>query len=587
MKSRNPQSSWQNSCQHQEISSAKYPRLELVPESTRHNEPYLPEVWRRTQEELLWYRQLYENIPSLYFTLDEKGIILSVNQFGASELGYAQEELIHKSVYDLFAKTEGEQLLDCLTELLKDTPDSSVRTWELRLNYPRSHIVWLKVNVRILLNSDNNHSLTSNSENPVILMVCEDITARKQSESDLRNSESMFHVTTDTAPVMLWMTGCDGLYDYFNHYWLEFTGKTTEQEQGDGWLLGVHPDDRNTCEIIFNNAFNKQNKFQREYRLLSSDGSYRWMLDTGMPRFSPDGEFAGYIGCCVDITERKQAEVDLQQSQSAAQAQLAKMESVNRLKDEFLSTVSHELRTPLTNMKMAIQMLGIALNKQSNQALYQQAQFGPDKKIVDSPTLATTNSKIARYFQILNNECEREINLINNFLDLQRLDSTVKPLVMETIQIEEWLYRAVKMFKARSTSCRQSLQVNIPALLPSLVSDPYSLERILIELLTNACKFSPEDGNILVSARATSEHILLEVSNSGVEIPPEEMSKIFDKFYRIPSNDPWKQGGTGLGLALVQKITKYLGGTITVRSLSNTTYFTVQLPLDKGMGSGE
>lgn len=153
-------------------------------------------------------------------------------------------------------------------------------------------------------------------------------------------------------------------------------------------------------------------------------------------------------------------------------------------------------------------------------------------------------------------------------------------MVLETVQVQQWLWRVVELFKARNrNSCQQKLRLSIANSLPLLTCDPFSLERILIELLTNACKFSPPDAEITISAQMKSQNMQFQVINSGVEIPSYELPRIFDKFYRIPSNDPWKQGGTGLGLALVQKLTKLLGGTIEVESGSNRTCFAIQLPL--------
>jgi PAS domain S-box-containing protein len=553
--SRNQQSSWHHACQHQDTLSATPPRLELVPERAVDLEICAAETEVRTQDDLLWYRRLYENMPSVYFTLDAMGIILSVNQFGAKQLGYRCEELIQKPIFSLFQRSDHQRLSDALVALLKTSP-SEISNWEFRLDCPASKVVWVKVVARILPSVEENFSHTYNRASPEILMICEDITEHKSKDS--LGQEEGFHPMANTAPVMLWMSGDDGLYTFFNQFWLEFTGRSIEQEQGLGWQEGVHPEDRISCHKKYNLALSVQAKFEIEYRLKRSDGEYRWILDYGVPRFTPSGKFAGYIGCCIDITQHKLVEVAFRESQQAAKAQLEEVESLNRLKDEFLSTVSHELRTPLTNMKMAIQMLGISLNQEQ-------------KFLLDS--------KASRYFQILSNECEREINLINNFLDLQRLDTSIKPLVLETIQVQEWLARVVELFKARNRNNLQHLSIKIDPNLPSLVCDPFSLERILVELLTNACKFSPPGAEITVTAKLKSSNIQFLVINSGVEIPSAELPRIFDKFYRIPSNDPWKQGGTGLGLALVQKLTASLGGTISVESKAKRTYFAVQLPV--------
>ncbi|MBD2197608.1 MULTISPECIES: sensor histidine kinase [Calothrix] len=570
----NQQSIWHENRQPQDILSTTPARLELVPERPCDLHICTAETLHCLQQELNLYRRLYENIPSVYFSLDTTGIILSVNKFGANCLGYTVEELLDQSVFNLFTQSDRQKLFQAFKTLLNSTTDREITNWEFRLNCPASKIFWVKVVARLLPEEEINYLIDESlsdecpPKKPQILMVLEDITAHKQAEDALRESEQRFHTMANTAPVMLWMAGVDGLFNFFNQSWLKFTGRTMEQQQGLGWLEGVHPQDQEFCQEIYDSAFHARGKFEMEYRLMRHDGEYRWILDTGVPRFTPDGKFVGYIGCCIDITERKLAEVALKHSQASVQAQLEEMEGLNRLKDEFLSTVSHELRTPLTNMKMAIQMLGIALNQEQN-------------FMIEMAKPQAQRSKAARYYEILDNECDREINLISNFLDLQRLDTTTKPLVLETIQIQQWLWRVVELFKARNrNSSQQKLRLSVAANLPTFVCDPFSLERILIELLTNACKFSPPDAEITISAQLKTPNLQFQVINSGVEIPSSELPRIFDKFYRIPSNDPWKQGGTGLGLALVQKLTKYLGGTIEVESGSNLTCFTIQLPLN-------
>ncbi|PAX56970.1 sensor histidine kinase [Brunnivagina elsteri] len=551
-------SSWHQICQEQDnIVSLTPHHLELVPERVLDNKLRPNEVLQHTQEQLLWYRQLYEQLPSIYFVLDSSGIVLSVNRFGADLLGFTPSELINKPVFDLFASCDRTSLADALISLFKMPATAPTSNWEFRLDCRQSKIKWVKVVAKIL---------PGNEQNPLILLVCEDITDRKRSEDAYQESEERFQNMANTTPVMLWMSGCDGLCNFFNQFWMQFTGRTIEQEKGIGWIDSVYPDDKLKCLQTYYSALNTRTKFQIEYRLRRADGEYRWILDTGTPRFIPSGEFAGYIGCSIDITERKTVEAALKSSQEAAKAQIDEMDRLNRLKDEFLSTVSHELRTPLTNMKMAIQMLGIALGLEQS-------------LLVENPKLKTPDSKASRYFQILNNECDREINLINNFLDLQKLDIDSKPLVLETVIIRESLMRIVELFKARNRNCRSNLQIHVTPNLPPLVCDPFSLERIIMELLTNAAKFSPADQEIIITAQLKSQNIEFQVINTGVEIPELERDRIFDKFYRIPSNDPWKQGGTGLGLALIQKLTRYLGGTIEVESNSNLTCFTVLLPL--------
>ena len=111
----------------------------------------------------------------------------------------------------------------------------------------------------------------------------------------------------DTAPVLIWMSGPDKLCNYFNRPWLEFTGRSIEQELGNGWAEGVHPDDLSICLDTYTLHFDRHERFSVEYRLRRVDGEYRWVLDIGVPRFSSDGSFAGYVGCCMDISDLKQA----------------------------------------------------------------------------------------------------------------------------------------------------------------------------------------------------------------------------------------------------------------------------------------
>ncbi|NMG11589.1 hypothetical protein DP117_33935 [Brasilonema sp. UFV-L1] len=240
------------------------------------------------------------------------------------------------------------------------------------------------------------------------------------------------------------------------------------------------------------------------------------------------------------------------------QAQARELEKLNSLKNEFLNTLSHELRTPITSISLAAQTLEAVLKQEG--------------------IFSQEHPRITQLFAILHCELDREIKLINDLLTLAHLDAQTTPPIMDTINLKTWIPSIVGLFEERIRNSRQHVYILTTGELPLLTTDISDLERILIELLTNACKYTPAGEMIIVSAYGTANMIELSVSNSGVEIASAEQAQIFDAFYRIPNNDPWQHRGTGLGLALVQKLVKRLGASIQVESAAGQTTFTVKFP---------
>ncbi len=253
-----------------------------------------------------------------------------------------------------------------------------------------------------------------------------------------------------------------------------------------------------------------------------------------------------------------QMAIALRQSRlyQAAQTQVKALEQVSQMKDDFLSTVSHELRSPLVNIKMAIQLIRLSLSQNAIQ-----------------------DDRLNRYIDILEEGCTQELSLINDLLDLQRLEAGVQSLDLESVNLNDWLGTVIDSFATRAHTQQQRFTVNIPPDLPLLITDLAALKRILSELLHNACKYTPPDEAITLTAAVVASKLHLSVTNTGVELPPEELPRIFDKFYRVTRVDRWKHGGTGLGLALVKRLAERLQGSVQVESAEQQVCFTVQLPL--------
>jgi signal transduction histidine kinase len=236
------------------------------------------------------------------------------------------------------------------------------------------------------------------------------------------------------------------------------------------------------------------------------------------------------------------------------QQQVQQLQTLNQLKDEFLHMVSHEMRTPLTNMKLAIGFL----------------------------SKANLTEREKRYLQILEMETNREIDLINDLLELQAIESGNKALKLSCLSPQEWIEDLSAPFLMRATEQGQHFQVQIdPGLLP-IYTDESLLSRVVSELLNNACKYTPDGENIYLRVNQAIQNgslgWLIVVRNTGVEIPTEALPHLFEKFYRVTQLDRRNVGGTGLGLPLAQKAVALLHGSLTVESHSKQVIFHVWCP---------
>lgn len=261
----------------------------------------------------------------------------------------------------------------------------------------------------------------------------------------------------------------------------------------------------------------------------------------------------------ADLLQTISIRLDRQLAILQLQEKIEQLEQTNRLKEQFLETASDELRGPITNIKMAIQMLH------------------------DTPTKELQQ----RYFNLLQSECTREINLLNDLLDLHKLATHTRPSRLEPITLQKWIPTIVEPFQRQARARQQTLHSNVAAYLPQQMLDSTDLQRIVEELLNNACKYTPLKGKIVLEVYRSplpttsgihSSPLTTIVVSNEVEIDKSVLPKLFDQFYRVPGSDRWKQEGSGLGLTLIKKLVERMNGEIHVMSEGGWTHFHVYLP---------
>jgi len=373
------------------------------------------------------------------------------------------------------------------------------------------------------------------------VVVFRDITAARHAQAALEESEARFRVMANQTPVLLWMCDATRACIYVNSSWREFTGRTLEEEAGDGWTAGIHPEDYGPQQAAFAEAFDRRQPFRLEYRLRRHDGEYRWILDDGAPRFDGAGEFAGYIGACVDITERRLAE--------------ATLGNFEQRKGAFLASLAHELRNPLAPIRSSIELL----------------QRMP----------AIGDPRVAHAHEIIERQCARLAELVDDLLDLSRIDSGGIQLKRERIDVAPLVERAVARHAAVIRDRRQQIDVDLARERMRVVADAERLAQIVGLLVGNASKFTPQGGQLRVSTAVRENAAEIVVADTGPGIEPSVQPRLFDLFDRYPDAGPDAPQGLGTGLAIVARLARLMGGAVSVQSAGagQGSAFTLRMPL--------
>jgi len=354
-------------------------------------------------------------------------------------------------------------------------------------------------------------------------------------------SATEYRLLVEHSPVMIWRAGTDAKCDYFNGTWLEFTGRTLAQEMGDGWAEGVHPDDFDRCLKHYLDHFDRREAFEMEYRLRRYDGEFRWIFDRGVPFAGEDGQFAGFIGSCVDVHERRRA----QEAETAhSQEQLALARDFEKW---ILAIVGHDIRTPLGTMLLSAHAL----------------QMVPDA----SPL-------VQKQAQVITRGVKRIEHIVGDLLDLSReregqgISVAPKPGDLRAMcqQIIDEL-AAIARDRHITFDCEADGRG---------LWDEHRVLQAISNLTSNAIKHGKPGSPVRVRLTGDAQNVAVEVHNEGT-IPAEVLPRIFEPF-RSGRHQGSRGEGLGLGLFIAKAIARAHGGGLEVDSARGETTFRLVLP---------
>jgi PAS domain S-box-containing protein len=361
--------------------------------------------------------------------------------------------------------------------------------------------------------------------------------ARRERAALERESSLRYQQLVDLMPQVVFANRPDGTFYLVNRVWSEYTGLDLERTAAGEWLEVIHPEDRETVLTRWQAGLAKETPFDMEVRIRNRAGEHRWFLVRANPEYSEDGKIIGWIGTSTDIDDQRKIREALAAAITA--------------KDDFLAAASHELRTPLAAAKAQVQL--------------SQRRIEPGD---DAP--------IGRALRIVGHQIDRMTRLVEDLLDISRLQTGRLSLQLGEFDLVERLRGEIERLGALSPQHPMSLEA--PEKLP-IFADRDRIDQVVINLLTNAVRYSPGGGPIRVYALEHDDHVEVAVTDRGVGIPLDKQQTIFERFGRAHGT---RYGGLGLGLTIAQGIVEQHGGKIWCESSGNPgegTTFRFELPL--------
>jgi PAS domain S-box-containing protein len=336
---------------------------------------------------------------------------------------------------------------------------------------------------------------------------------------------SQFKLIADNIPVIVWTANPDGTHDYFNKRYTEYTGLTDKESFGQGWEAILHPDDLERTINKWNYSLRNDVPYEIQYRSKrAEDNSYRWQLGKALPLKDSQGKVIKWFGIATDIHEQKQVE---------------------KQKDEFLSIASHELKTPLTSVKAFLQL--------------SQRSIAPTEKAHALISKAAT-------------QLVRLESLISDLLDVSKINAGKMNYNLEPFPFSEALRETVEGVQQANDKYQIIIERNDEV---QYNGDRLRLEQVINNLLINAIKYSPNSNKIVVRSEVQQNNIIISVQDFGIGIAAENLTKLFDRYYRV-DNTSMRFQGLGLGLFISSEIIKRHNGSFWIESEPNngsTFYF--------------